>query len=163
MMGITLQCLARMSCLVRLAFDGKDLRMTDADLDRIETTLALELPGFYRRYMLDYPRWLPEKQPEWSNVTEWEFADDPDRVIQFNQYVRGSEPGEFFDDLPWPAHYFVIGSEAEQNWYFLDLAGNSEMVYLFHHEMGDVAVEARSLSEFPDSLVRWWGDVERAG
>jgi hypothetical protein len=136
--------------------------MTNADLDRIEVALDLKLPGFYRRYMLNYPRWLAEKQPEWSNVTEWEFADDPDQVIRFNQYVRGCQPDEFFDDEPWPPHYFVIGSEAEQNWYFLDLAGSSEAVYLFHHEMGEVREEAKSLSEFPNALVEWWEDVERA-
>ena len=137
--------------------------MTDADLDRIETVLDLKLPAFYRNFMVNYPRWLPEMQPAWSNVIQWEFADDPDQVIYFNQYVRGCGLGEFFDDRPWPPHYFVIGSEAEQNWYFLDLAGGSEAVYLFHHEMGDVRQEARSLGEFPDSLVRWWEDVERAG
>ena len=137
--------------------------MTKADLDRIESTLDLKLPAFYPRFMLDYPKWLPEKQPEWANVTEWEFANDADRVIHFNQYVRSCEPGWFFDDIPWPPHYFVIGSEAEQNWYFLDLAGGSEAVYLFHHEMGEVGQEAASLSEFPYSLIRWWQDVERAG
>jgi hypothetical protein len=105
--------------------------MTDADLDRIESALDLKLPAFYRRYMLNYPRWLPEKQPDWSNVTEWEFADVPDQVIHFNRYVRGFEPGEFFDDGHWPPHY--------------------------------VAEEARSLSVFPDALLRWWEDVERTG
>src|SRR5262245_50982970 len=113
--------------------------MTEADLDRIESALNLKLPPFYRSYMLDYPQWLPEKQPEWSDVASWEFANDPDRVIHFNRYVREAAPGEFFDDKPWPPHYFVIGSEAEQNWYFLNLASGSEAVYLFHHDMGDVA------------------------
>jgi hypothetical protein len=135
--------------------------MTNADLDRIESALNLKLPAFYRCYMLNYLRWLVEKQPKWSDVTRWEFADDPDRVIHFNQYVREAAPGEFFDGGPWPAHYFVIGSEAKQNWYFLDLAGGSEAVYLFHHEMGDVAQEAGSLTEFPQVLLRWWADVER--
>jgi hypothetical protein len=137
--------------------------MTDANLDRIESALGLELPTFYRRFMLNYPRHLAEKQPEWSDVEKWELADDPDRVIHFNRYVREADPGEFFDDQAWPPHYFVIGSEQEQNWYFLDLEGGSEAVYLFHHEMGDVAQEAASLAEFPDALLRWWADVERAG
>jgi hypothetical protein len=139
----------------------EDLWMTDADLDRIESTLGLTLPTFYRRQMLNYPRWLPEKQPDWSNVIEDEFADNPDRVIYFNQYVRGCQRGEFFDDRTWPDEYFVIGTEDEQNWYFLDLASGSEAVYLFHHEMGDVAEAAASLAEFPAALVRWWEDVQR--
>lgn len=136
--------------------------MTDADLDCIEAALDLKLPAFYRQYMLNYPRWLPEQQPQCSDVTRWEFADDPEQVIRFNQYVRSCSPGEFFDDKPWPRHYFVIGSERDQNWYFLDLRAGSEAVFLFHHEMGDVAQEAASLADFPASLIRWWRDVEGA-
>src|SRR5688572_6124167 len=102
--------------------------MTDADLDHIESALGLKLPEFYRRYMLNYPKWLAQKQPRWADVTQWEFADNPERVIHFNQYVRAAEPDEFFDDRTWPPEYFVIGSEDEQNWYFLDLASGSEAV-----------------------------------
>jgi hypothetical protein len=134
--------------------------MTDADLDRIESALGLKVPAFYRRFMLDYPRWLPGKQPAWSDVARWELADDPDRVIRFNRYVRGFRPGELFHDGPWPEHYFVIGSERDQNWFFLDLAGGSEAVFLFHHEEGEVRREAESLAEFPAALVAWWENVE---
>jgi hypothetical protein len=137
--------------------------MTVAELDRIESALNLKLPAFYRLYMLSYPRWMMEVQPSWSDVARWEFADDPDRVIHFNRHVREAEPEEFFDDGEWPKHYFVIGSEAGQNWYFLDLVTGSEAVYLYHHEMGDVRREAVSLAEFPDVLRRWWSDVERIG
>jgi hypothetical protein len=136
--------------------------MTDADLDRIESVLALKLPVFYREYMLHYPRWLLDKQPKWMEpVTEWEFADDPDRVIQFNQYVRRCPPGEFFDDAPWPHRYFVIGSEAEQNWYALDLAGQTETVHLYHHEDGEFLPVAGSLEGHAETLVHWWEDIER--
>jgi hypothetical protein len=44
-----------------------------------------KLPAFYRRFMRDYPRWLAETQPDWSDVERWELADDPDRVISFNR------------------------------------------------------------------------------
>ena len=135
--------------------------MTDADLDRIESALDLKLPTFYRRFMLNYPQCLPEKQPEWSDVEKWEFTNDADRVIHFNRYVRGFGPGEFFDDEAWPPHYFVIGSEAEQNWFFLDLASGSEAIYLFHHEEGEVRQEAESLSNFPAALIDWWENVEQ--
>ena len=137
--------------------------MTNAELDRIESALGVKLPAFYRRFMLDYPRWLPEKQPDWSDVERGELANEPNRVIHFNRYVRGFGPGEFFDDRPWPDHYFVIGSEEEQNWYFLDLEGGSEAVFLFHHEEGEVRREAESLAEFPAALVEWWENVEADG
>lgn len=102
-------------------------------------------------------------QLQWSDVTRGDFADEPDCVIRFNRHVRDAEPGEFFDDGSWPEHYFVIGSEEEQNWYFLDLAGGSEAVYLFHHDSGEVRQVAPSLDAFPDALVEWWREVERRG
>lgn len=134
--------------------------MTEADLDRIESTLSLRLPAAYRRFMLAYPAWLPAQQPDWSDVEQWELANDPERVIHFNQYVRGFGAGEFFDDGPWPPHYFVIGSEHDQNWYFLDLKSDSDGVFLFHHEEGEVRREAESLTEFPAALVAWWEGVQ---
>ncbi len=137
--------------------------MTKTDLDRIESALALKLPEFYCRFMLDYPKWLRDKQPEWSDLEKWELANDPDQVIRFNRYVREANPGEFFDDGAWPPHYFVFGSEQEQNWYFLDLVSGSEAVFLFHHEMGEVHEVAASLAGFPDYLLDWWHDVERWG
>ena len=137
--------------------------MTDADLDRIELALSLELPAFYRRFMRNYPRWLVERQPEWTDVEKWELTDDPDRVIQFNRRVRTAAPGAFFDDRPWPPHYFVIGSEQEQNWYFLDLSEGSEAVYWFHHERGEVGEVCKSLDKFPEALLDDWADVESAG
>jgi hypothetical protein len=137
--------------------------MTEADLDRIESALALKLPAAYRQFMLAYPAWLPGKQPDWSDVERWELANDPEQVIRFNQYVRGFGPGEFFDNGPWPPHFFVIGSEQNQNWYFLDLACGSDVVFLFHHEEGEVRRDAESLAEFPAALIAWWAGVEAGG
>lgn len=54
----------------------------------------------------------------------------------------------------WPAHYFVMGSEAEQNGYFLDLNSRSEAVYQFHYDVGEVRpVVAAMLADFATSLV----------
>jgi hypothetical protein len=137
--------------------------MTDADLNRLESALGLTLPGSYRQFMRADPRWLLDKQPAWAKpVTEWELADDPDCVIAFNQHVRQAKPGVYFDDGPWPHHYFVIGSEARQNWCFLNLAEGSETVYWFFHETGHVGPAAQTLAAFPDSLVEGWEDVEQS-
>jgi hypothetical protein len=134
--------------------------MTDADLDRIEVALALTLPLAYRQFMLDYPRWLSAQQPDWSDVEQWELTDDPERVIRFNMEVRKAKPGEFFDDRPWPLHYFVIGSERGQNWFFLDLSSGSDEVWMFRHEEGELRRESASLSEFPAALIAWWEGVD---
>lgn len=63
----------------------------------------------------------------------------------------------------WPPHYFVIGSEAEQNWNFLDLSRGGEAVFQFHHDEGEVRETAASVREFPDELVAWWREIERLG
>jgi hypothetical protein len=136
--------------------------MTLTELDRIESALGVKLPEFYRQFMQDYPRWLLSKQPAYLKpVTVWEFADNPERVIAFNQYVRAQPPGEFVDDAPWPDEYFVIGSEADQNWFTLHLASGTEAVHLYHHEDGEFHPVAQSLQEFTEYLVKWWEDIER--
>src|SRR5262249_15434191 len=111
----------------------------------------------------DFGHSSPIVWPEWSDVEKWELADDPERVIRFNRRGREADPGAFFDDRAWPPRYFVLGSEPEQNWYFLDLASGSEAVYLFDHEMGEVQPVADSLAAFPEYLLDWWHDVERWG
>jgi hypothetical protein len=50
--------------------------------------------------------------------------------------------GEFFDDRPWPPHYFGFGTEAGQSWYSLGLASGPEAVYQSRHGMEDVVQEA---------------------
>jgi hypothetical protein len=136
--------------------------MTEADLDRIEQALGFPLPAFYRRFMVDYPRWLPGEQPEgFDPVTEWEFANDPDRVIEFNQFVREQEEGYFVDDGPWPDEYLVIGSEEDQNYFAVNRLGGKQTVYLWSHEDGEFRPIAKSLGGYVKWLVRWWEDIKR--
>lgn len=93
----------------------------------------------------------------------WEYANSPDRVIHFNRHARSFEPGEFFDDHTWPIHHFVVGSEHEQNWYFIDPKAGGEFVFPYHHDRGDIHREAASLGEFPSALLQWWREVESRG
>jgi hypothetical protein len=68
--------------------------MTEAELDTIEHALGFSLPAFYRRFMVAYPRWLLRNQPAWLKPsTGWNFVDDPERVIEFNRFVRAQELG----------------------------------------------------------------------
>ena len=136
--------------------------MTDADLDSIEQALGFPLPGFYRQFMAEYPRWLLDKQPPWFNpITEWDFADNPERVIEFNRFVRAQEAGRFFDDVPWPDKYFVIGSEYDQNYYLVDRLSGEETVYRWSHEDGQLQTVAGSLPEFRDNLCVWFEEWKR--
>lgn len=136
--------------------------MTDADLDTIERALGFPLPAFYRQFMVAYPRWLLDRQPPWFNpITEWDFADNPERVIEFNRFVRAQEPGWFFDDIRWPDEYLVIGSEYDQNYYLIDRLRGDEAVYRWSHEDGQLEAVARSLPEFRDNLCAWFEEWKR--
>jgi hypothetical protein len=136
--------------------------MTENDLDAIERALGVPLPAFYRRFMVNYPRWLLEKQPVgFDPVTEWEFADDPERVIKFNRFVRAQEEGWFFDDGPWPDELLVIGSEADQNYFAVNLQSGDEAVQFWSHEDGSLRRIADSLTGYTEWLVRWWDDIRR--
>jgi hypothetical protein len=137
--------------------------MTEADLDRIERALGFPLPAFYRRFMAEYPRWLLDRQPPWFDpITEWDFADDPGRVIEFNRFVRAQEPGEYFEDVPWPDEYLVIGSESDQNYYLINRISGEETVYRWSHEDGQLQTVAGSLPEFRDNLCVWFEEWKRA-
>jgi SMI1-KNR4 cell-wall len=142
--------------------------MTEADLDSIERALGFPLPAFYRRFMTDYPRWLLDKQPSWFNpITEWDFADNPEQVVEFNRIVRAQTPGCFFDDIPWPDEYLVIGNEYDQNDYLVNRFSGDETVYRWSHEDGQLEAVAGSLPEFRDNLCIWFEewkrDAEQAG
>jgi hypothetical protein len=136
--------------------------MTEADLNHIEKALGFPLPAFYRRFMVNYPRWLLDRQPPWLKpVTEWDFADNPDRVIEFNRFARTQEPGWFFDDIPWPDEYLVIGNEYDQNYYLVNRLSGDETVYRWSHEDGQLQTVAGSLPEFRDNMCIWFEEWKR--
>src|SRR5262249_1797320 len=125
--------------------------------------LGFPLPTFCRRFMVDYPSWLLEKQPAWFKpITEWDFANNPERVIAFNRYVRTQEPGEFFDDIPWPNEYLVIGNGADQNYYLVTRRRGVDRVSRGGQEAGQLRVVAGSLPESRDKLWVWFEEWNRA-
>ncbi len=103
-----------------------------------------------------------DKQPEgFDPVTEWEFADSPVRITEFNRFVREQENGWFFDDGPWPDELLVIGSEANQNYFAVNRLSGEEAVLFWSHEDGSLTRIADSLSGYTEWLVQWWDDIRR--
>lgn len=136
--------------------------MTESELDRIEEALGLTLPDHYRAFMADYPRWLLDQQPSWLRpVTEWDFADNPDRIIEFNRYVREQDEDTFFDDDVWPDEFFVIGNESNRNLYLIDRFSEGETVFRWSGDDGRVEPIADSLAEFRDKLRLWYDEWKR--
>jgi hypothetical protein len=135
--------------------------MTNADLDQIEQALGFPLPAFYRAFMLDYPRWLRARQPRFLRpVDKGDFADDPDLVIELNQFVRAQQEGDFFENRLWPEEYLVIGTEYDQNYYFINRGDGTETVYFWSHEDGEVTPLASTLDGYSQWLLEWWAGME---
>jgi hypothetical protein len=136
--------------------------MTADDLEAIEHALGFSLPLFYKRFMQDYPCGLRERQADWLKpVSEWEFANSPDRVIAFNRFVRAQEEGYFVDDGLWPDSCLVIGNEEDQNYFAIDRLDGKETVYFWSHEDGEFHPIAESLSGYVEWLIEWWDDIKR--
>jgi hypothetical protein len=132
--------------------------MTASDFENIEKALGFPLPEHYKRFMLNYPPELLQAKPaDWDPITDWEFADNPRRIVQMNQYVRKQPPGHFVDDGPWPERFFVIGEEEGGNYYAIDRSGEDERVWMCHHEDGQLApMFTQTLEEFSEWLIDYF-------
>jgi hypothetical protein len=138
--------------------------MKATDLEAIEQALGFPLPDFYKRFMLAYPPSLLRAKPaRWEPITEWEFADNPARVIEMNRYVREQEDGYFVEEGPWPEKYFVIGEEegGAGNYYAIDRLSGDETVHMFNHADGQIApLFTKSLEEFRDWMMEYFAQFK---
>jgi hypothetical protein len=130
--------------------------VTAAELDAIENALGWPLPRHYRRFMLAYPTSLVEAKPrDWEPITAWEFANTPQRIIEWNRYVRRQPEGTFVEG-PWPDNYFIIGAEEGGNYYVIDRYAVEEAVFLWLHDTGEFSAEAESVPQFVDWLIDYF-------
>jgi hypothetical protein len=123
------------------------------------------LPEFYKRFMLAYPQSLLKAKPKgWAPITDWEFANNPDRIIEMNRYVREQEDGYFLEEGPWPDKFFVIGEEegGAGNYYAIDRHSGDETVYWFYHGDGEIApLFTKSLDEFRDWMIEYFAQFKK--
>jgi hypothetical protein len=131
--------------------------MTAADLESVEKALGFPLPGFYKQFMLRYPPSLVQVKPrDWGPITEWEFADDPRLIIEWNRYVRSQPDDTFVEDGPWPDEYLVIGAEEGGNYYVINRVDGSEAVQLWLHDSGEFHESGDTLPGFVGWLLDYF-------
>jgi hypothetical protein len=139
--------------------------VTDRDFEAIERALGFALPAHYKRVMLAYPQSLLAAKPKgWAPITEWEFADNPQRIIEMNRYVREQGAGYFVEEEQWPDRFFVIGEEADGagNYYAIDRLCADETVYWFNHEDGQILpTHTKSLSEFRNWMIEYFAQFKK--
>ncbi len=132
--------------------------MNASDFTDIEQALGFELPNYYKQFILEYPMSLLAAKPRgWKPITDWEFANNPHRIIEMNRFVRSQEDGYFLENGPWPDRYFVIGEEEAGNYYAIDRDSSDQTVFMFHHEDGEIeATHAKSLAEFREWMIEYF-------
>jgi hypothetical protein len=132
--------------------------MTEAELDTIETALAVRLPTHYRRFMLDYPHALIDTKLNlgWTQEApaDRKFYNSAAKLVEQNRDVRlPGTPwvGEAGD--PWPDQYFVIGDDQCGNYWCVDLGTTDLGVWFYNHDVGEFERQHDSLGGFADQLL----------
>jgi hypothetical protein len=99
--------------------------MTEADLNRIETSLGVALPGRYRKFALRLPN-----SPDHEYACKWYPFMDVDEIINRNQEFRS---GGRVDD--WKPELFCIGT-FEGGDFFVDLGHLEKGVFVENSNSG---------------------------
>ena len=128
--------------------------MTSDDFNAIETALEIELPGYYRDFMQNYPDAL---LAEGFHAAGMELLNTAQRIIELNQQVQTShdiDPGD---------SYFLIGESGCGGYYFIDPDEVDSPVYFWNHEIGefDDDEESASLPEHAGKLLDIYRDVRQ--
>jgi hypothetical protein len=164
--------------------------MNKSDFRAIERALGFHLPEFYKEFMPIYDReLLLGEQPDWlPPVTEWEFAERPERVIELNRQVRNNPPADLIGDGEWPDQYFIIGREDLQdyfvtrqpappaphgqarrgsglvcNYMVVNRMDEDETVFLRSRVDGAFHLIATSLESYCEWLFEWWDIFRERG
>jgi hypothetical protein len=132
------------------------------DFEYVENSLDLkhQLPLIYKELLKNFPLALIERYPapgeeaetgDESLSTSEELLSDAQSLIQINQNFRDLvENSEAKIDTD---HWFVIGSEpGYPNYYLINLQEDSEQVYFFNHEDGEVTKRYSTLSAFLENV-----------
>ena len=115
--------------------------MEKKDIAKIEKQLKIELPDFYKNFMMAYPKELYE---DWCSISQMEFIDSPQDIIKINEDVRKSP------HLDIDGEYFVIGVNGCGDYFVIDLNDDESPVYFWNHEVEDFDEESEypTISEF---------------
>ena len=118
--------------------------MTPKDIQEIESTFSIALPQAYVDAVCPY------SFPSESSLANYALLDSKDWLIQLNQKLRTNG----WKGVDWPQHYFVIGYDGGECYYFLDVSQDETEVFIISKEgcdIDDAVVYAHTLTEFIDA------------
>ncbi|HMP01661.1 MAG TPA: SMI1/KNR4 family protein [Gemmatales bacterium] len=122
--------------------------MTDADLAVIESTLATELPVFYRLFLIQHADELRSISTIIPTRSILDYT--PEAIIYHNRLARDDEWA--YRKSPLPSNLFVVGLHACDDYFFVKLDGSDEAVWAAYRDIGSFDQEADSLGGFLERL-----------
>jgi len=105
--------------------------MTPEEITGIERALSIQLPEFYRAFLLNYPADLAEAFIYYSpghqrHIARFEFNDSAAELTKINRELRLPGTPWTEDDGPWPERYFAIGHDQCGGYFAINLRRRKE-------------------------------------
>jgi hypothetical protein len=97
-------------------------RLSTSQVEQLQSRFRLQLPRFYREFLLDHDESVETYDFGSGPVGENELMMELASLIKINEEVRNPELW-FFGEHPWPAPYFAIGHDGYGCHYFIDTLG----------------------------------------
>ena len=118
--------------------------MTPKDIQEIESAFSIALPRAYVDAVCPY------SFPPESSLANYALLDSKDWLIRLNQELRTNG----WKGVNWPQHYFVIGYDGGECYYFVDVRQADTEVNIISKEgcdIEDAEVYAPTLTDFVDA------------
>ena len=117
--------------------------MTDEDIKRIESELAIALPAIYRRTVVPFPI------AALAGNADSELWDDPTRLVILNRELRVGDRWR----KPWPDHLFAVGEMDGESYVAIDLRGPDAPTWWIDHGH----IDAKGSGQTHDRFENWAG------
>ena len=121
--------------------------MKEAEIQKIESALKVQLPKYYRNFLLKHSedlRAASEKLPLRALLHY-----DADSVISDNEQVRNTrDPFVNQDTEMWPSKYLVAGNNGAGDMWCVDLTSDGREIWYFDHEGGGFEKSHDSFDEY---------------
>jgi hypothetical protein len=130
--------------------------MNTSELELLRQQLDVDLPEWWTRHLLDYPKeLLAVARPDGSSIAEFEFCNVAELLRDCNAEVR-LEPiidahGMQFD---WPDAFVVIGDNELGDYYCIDVDDPQSPVMCLDSQLCELFEVTETLDGFIDYLIK---------
>lgn len=128
--------------------------MSENELSYIEESLKIELPSFYKEFMINYPIDLMK-----TDAADFALIIDSERLIEENINAKND-----FWGLPLNSDSFIIGENGCGDYYLIQLK-EDESIFTFFHDDNSFYKVSNTIKEYYNKIISQtiedvWGNPE---